>query len=136
MPRRGRRGGRGRGAARARPTWPIRRGRVRRAPRRSAPAPRRAAVHLPPARPTAAARAPRGLQASGSRGPQSLVTGGIQRPQARQSNRNGSVIVDLRALQLSAEIDVPDFGLRVELVDLPAPFAVPVTGLFYAAERE
>src|SRR5215210_7227035 len=46
------------------------------------------------------------------------------------------VVVDLRPLQRAREVAVADLRLRVELVDLPATLAVPVSGLLYPAERK
>src|SRR5829696_10049072 len=46
------------------------------------------------------------------------------------------VVVDLRPLQRAREVAVADLRLRVELVDFPAPLAVPVSGLLYPAERK
>src|SRR4029079_3749229 len=45
------------------------------------------------------------------------------------------VVVDLRPLQHAREVAVTDLRLRIELVDFPAAFAVPVSGLLYPAER-
>src|SRR5215213_528406 len=46
------------------------------------------------------------------------------------------VVVDLRPLQRAREVAVADLRLRVELVDLPATLAVPVSGLLYPTERK
>ena len=45
------------------------------------------------------------------------------------------VIIDLRPLQRAREIDVPNLGLGVELIDLPASFPVAVPGLLHSAAR-
>src|SRR4051812_22653941 len=52
------------------------------------------------------------------------------------SVRRSEIVVDLCPLQGAGEIEIPDLGLRVELVDLPSAFAMPVSSLFYPAERE
>src|SRR2546426_10563122 len=44
--------------------------------------------------------------------------------------------VDLGSLQLSGEVHVDHFGLRVKIVDLPSALAMPIAGLFHAAERQ
>src|SRR2546427_917823 len=59
-----------------------------------------------------------------------------QPPLGVSLKRRSAFRVDLRALQLSGEIDVDDLRLRVEVVHLPPPFAVPVAGLLHTAERE
>src|SRR5215208_5811084 len=44
--------------------------------------------------------------------------------------------VDLSALKGTGKVGVADLRLRVELVDFPSTLAVPVSCLFYTAERK
>src|SRR5215210_5728130 len=54
----------------------------------------------------------------------------------RLSIRRSQVIVYLRPLKRSREIGISDLRLRIEVVDLPPPFTVSVTGLLDPTERE